>query len=155
MSITTADACARFQSTTSEILGSLDDALEKTAAVTAEPPVWFEAANMVLDCRTNMRRKKKMKILILCDGPNDRDVSLHNLFISAGFECVNYDRLNGQHFDLVDDVVKDKILHDIAAGEYVAAFARPECSTFSKLHHLPAPPPLRTVEGPDRYGILI
>ena len=47
---------------------------------------------------------------------------------------MNYDRLNGQQFDLVDDVVWDDIMRDIAAGEYIAAFASPECSTFSKLH---------------------
>ena len=134
-----ANASARLQSTTCGILRSLEDALEETAAVAAEPPDYFEAANKVLDFRPNMPRKKKMKILILCGGPNDRDVSLYNLFISAGFECVNYDRLNGQQFDLVDDVVKDEILRDIAAGEYVAAFASPECSTFSKLHNLPGP----------------
>ena len=66
---------------------------------------------------------------------------------------MNYDRLNGQQFDLVDDVVEDENMHDIAAGEYVAAFASPECSTSSKLHNLPGPPPLRTVSGPERYGI--
>ena len=62
--ITTHLSSAKLQSTTCEILGSLEDALEKKAAVTAERPVYFEAANMVLDFRTNMPRKKKMKILI-------------------------------------------------------------------------------------------
>ena len=95
-----ANASARLQSTTCGILRSLEDALEETAAVAAEPPDYFEAANKVLDFRPNMPRKKKMKILILCG---------------------------------------DEILHDIAAGEYVAAFASPECSTFSKLHNLPGP----------------
>ena len=66
---------------------------------------------------------------------------------------MNYDRLNGQHFDLVGDVVWGEILRDIAAGEYVAAFASHECSTFSKLHILPGPPPLRAVSGPERYGL--
>ena len=66
---------------------------------------------------------------------------------------MNYGRLNGQQFDLVDDVVWDDIMCDIAAGEYVAAFASPECSTFSKLHNLPGPPPLRAVTGPERYGL--
>ena len=52
----TIDASAILQSTTCEILGSLEGALEKTAAVTAEPPVYFEAGNMVeLICR--VRRK--------------------------------------------------------------------------------------------------
>ena len=121
-------------------------------AVAAVPPRHFEVSNLVLDFRPNKSRKK-WENLILCGGPNDRTVSLYNLFVSAGLECVNYGRLNGQQFDLVDDIVKDEILHDIAAGEYVAAFASPECSTFSKLHNLPDPPPLRTASGPERYGI--
>ena len=90
-----ANASARLQSTTCGILRSLGDALEETAAVAAEPPDYVEASNKVLDFRPNKPRKK-IKILILCGGPNDRDVSLYNLFISAGFECANYDRLNGQ-----------------------------------------------------------
>ena len=133
------DASAIFQSTPCEILGSFHDALEKNDAVAAEHPVYSEANNLVLDLRTKCPRLKKRKILILCGGPNDREVSLYNLFIAAGFECVNYGRLNGQQFDLVDDVVKDEILRDIAAGEYVAAFASPECSTFSKLHNFLGP----------------
>ena len=85
--------------------------------------------------------------------PNSRDVSLYNLLVVAGFDCTNVDRLNGQQFDLVDDVVWDDILRDIVAGEYVATFASLECSTFSKLHNLPGPPPLRAVSGPERYGL--
>lgn len=96
---------------------------------------------------------KTGKIILLCGGPNSREVSIYNLLIAAGFHCVNYDRLNGQQFDLVDDVVWKNIMHDIAAGEYVAAFASPECSTFSKLYNLPGPPPLRAVTGPERYGL--
>ena len=80
-------------------------------------------------------------------------MSIYNLLISACFEYLNYDRLNGQQFDLVDDVVKDDIMCDIAAGEYVAAFPSAECSTFSKPHNLPGPPPLRAVSGPERYGL--
>ena len=34
----------------------------------------------------------------------------------------------------------------------MACAASPECGTFSKLHNLPDPPPLRSVSGPDRYG---
>ena len=45
------------------------------------------------------------------------------------------------------------VLRDIAAGEYVASFASPECSTFSKLHNLLDPPPVRGVSGSDRYGL--
>ena len=71
----------------------------------------------------------------------------------GGARCVNYDEATGQQLDLVDDIVKDEILHDIEAGEYVAALASPECSTFSKLQNLPAAPPLWTASGPERYGI--
>jgi len=149
------DASAILQSTPGENSGSFEDTPVNTAAVATVQPAYYEAENLVLDLRAKVPKKRKWKILILCGGPNNREVSLYNLFTAAGYECVNYDRLNGQQFDLVDDVVKDEILRDIAAGEYVAAFASPECCTFSKLHNLPGPPPLRTVEGPERYGICI
>ena len=97
--------------------------------------------------------KKRRKILLVCGGPNSREVPVYNLLVVAGFDCVNYDRLNGRKIDLVDDVVWGEILRDIAAGEYVVALASPECSTFSKLHNLPGPPPLRAVLGPERYGL--
>ena len=36
----------------------------------------------------------------------------------------------------------------------MAGFASPDCSTFSKLHHLPGGPPfLRGLVGKDRYGL--
>lgn len=70
-------------------------------------------------------QEKRRKILFLCGGPNSREVSLYNLLVAAGFDCLNYVRLNGQEFDLVDDVVWGEILRDITAGEYVAAFASP------------------------------
>ena len=56
----------------------------------------------------------------------------------GGARCVNYDDATRQQFDLVGEIVKDEILHDIDALEYVAASASPECSTFSKLQNLPA-----------------
>ena len=146
--LATIDASATLQNTPSNNSGSLEDTPANTAAVAAVQPEYHKAENLVLDRRAKVPKKRKLKILILCGGPNNREVSLYNLFVAAGFECVNYDRLNGQQFDLVGDVAKDEILRDIAAGEYVAAFASPECSTFSKLQNLPGPPPLRTAEGP-------
>ena len=119
----TSDARANLQRTPSETPASLDDTPTETAAVAAVQPMYYKAENLVLDLRTKHTRRQQMKILILCGGPNSRRMSFYNLLISAGFDCVNYDRLNGQQFDLVDDVTKDEILPDIAAGEYVAAFA--------------------------------
>jgi hypothetical protein len=36
--------------------------------------------------------------------------------------------------------------------EYVGCVACPPCGSYSKLHSLPGPPPLRDVTGPGRYG---
>ena len=42
--------------------------------------------------------------------------------------------------------------HDVAIREYAACVACPHCSSFSRLHSLPGPPPRRDVTGPGRYG---
>ena len=77
---------------------------------------------------------------------------MYNLFRKAGFECVNYDLRNGQQFDLVDNSVWDPLWAAVVAREYAAGFACPDCASFSKLHNLPGPPPLRDAEGRGRYG---
>ena len=43
-------------------------------------------------------------------------------------------------------------MYDIAAGGYVAAFASPDCSTYSKLQNLPGPPLVRGASGSDLDG---
>ena len=60
--------------------------------------------------------------------------------------------VNVPAFDLTDDAVWDDLLRCVAAGEYSACIACPDCSTFSKLHNLPGPPPMRDATGPGRYG---
>ena len=75
------------------------------------------------------------------------------LFTEQSLECQNYDLEEGGHCDLTDDAMWDPILRDTAAGEYVACFASPECSTFPQLHNKPGgPPPWRDATGPGRYG---
>ena len=80
-------------------------------------------------------------------------MSLHNLLKNAGFECVNYDKANGQQFDLIDDVAWDQILRDIAAGNTLrhssALTARHFRSCIIFLDLLP----LRSVSGTGRYGL--
>ena len=55
-------------------------------------------------------------ILLLCGGPNSRDMSLFCLFSKAGFEVHSYDILNGPGCDLADDAMWDELLHRVAAG---------------------------------------
>ena len=108
-------------------------------------------------CNTINRSRRIIKsgprrILLLCAGPDDRFDGLTQLIKAAGFESENYDTANGAHLDLTDDSVSDPLAARVAGGEFVAAFASPDCSTYSKLHNLPGPPPLRDVEGTGRYG---
>ena len=79
------------------------------------------SGNLVWYACNYTRRGEKRTILLLCGGPNKRDSSLFNLFLIAGFECVNYDIENGSQFDLVDDAVWEPLLRSIAAGEYAAS----------------------------------
>ena len=98
-------------------------------------------------------RPDKCRILLLCGGPDDRPDSVYNLFTAAeGFECTNYDVANGPQFDIVDDLVWDTIYTAVTSLEYVGCVACPPCSTYSQLHSLPGPPPLRDATGPGRYG---
>ena len=92
-------------------------------------------------------------VLLLCAGPNERDDSLYNLLRKVpGINCINYDIANGTQFDIVDDTVWDRLITAVSALEYVACFASPPCSSYSCLHLLPGPPPLRDATGPGRYG---
>jgi len=98
-------------------------------------------------------RPEVCRILLICAGPNDRPDSLYNLLRNVpGLDCVNYDIANGAQFDIVDDTVWDRLLAEVSALEYVACLASPPCNTYSRLHSLPGPPPLRDVEGSGRYG---
>ena len=98
--------------------------------------------------------KKKAKVLLLCAGPNDRDQSIYKLLVKAGFEVDNFDLVNGDGNDIADKAVFDRICRAVTAKDYVAAFASPDCSTFSNDRNMPGgPPPVRGIEGRDRYGL--
>lgn len=60
-------------------------------------PRWNSLALKATATSTPCKQKPK-NILLLCGGPNSRDMSLYNLLNNAGFECVNYDTVNGQQF---------------------------------------------------------
>ena len=88
----------------------------------------------------------------MCAGPDDRLDGLTQMIKASGFDCENYNTANGAHLDFTDDSVSDPLAARVAGGEFAAAFASPDCSTYSKLHNLPGPPPLRDAEGKGRYG---
>ena len=125
--------------------------LSSTVQDTEQTP-YYTSGNLVWRAQRSSRVNRTRPILLLCGGPNTRESSLFHLLIKAGFECVNYDILNGSQFDLVDDAVWEPLLSSIAAGEYAACFACPMCATFSQLLNLPGPSPLRDATGPGRYG---
>ena len=58
---------------------------------------------------------------------------------------MSYDAANGPSRDTADSFVDDQIVSDIKAGDYTAAMAMPDCSTF---------PSMRSTTGANRYGIL-
>ena len=75
-------------------------------------------------------------------------------FKAKGYDAVNYDILNGQVYDLADTAISNEMIRSVAAGDYLACFASPDCSTFSKLLNLPGGPPvLRGNSGRARYGL--
>jgi hypothetical protein len=112
---------------------------------------WNKLSN-IISRSPRISKSIRRRILLLCAGPDDRFDGLIQLLKNAGYEPDNYDTANGAQFDLVDDAISDPIAARVAGGEYVAAFASPDCSTYSKLHNLPGPPPLRDAEGVGRYG---
>ena len=80
--------------------------------------------------------RRKPRVLLLCAGPNSRELSLFKLLCKAGYEVDNYDLVNGDGNDIADTAVFDKILRAVQAKEYEAAFASPR--------NMPG--------GPRRYG---
>lgn len=63
----------------------------------------------------------------------------------------NYDPVNGEQFDLVDDHVMDELRRDVAAGVYAAAYACQKQSTFVPQKRAMGPHPYRSAEGSGRY----
>ena len=85
------------------------------------------------------------KMLLLCCGHNDSPNSLHSCFTKEGVISDGFDAANGPQSDPADTFVFDRIMKDVRAGEYAAAYACPDTSLFARL---------RSTTGPQRYGNL-
>ena len=92
--------------------------------------------------KNEVGKQTKGRILLLCEGPAERDASLHNLLRAADFENGDYDIVNGPARDLADNTVFEPIIPAVLAGEYAGSLASPDCSTFSKVRNMPGGPPL-------------
>ncbi len=85
------------------------------------------------------------KVLLICCGHNDLPHSLHSYFAKEGITSDGFDAANGPQSDPADTFVYDRMMRDVKAGEYAAAYACPDTSLFAKL---------RSTTGAQRYGNL-
>ena len=92
------------------------------------------------------------KVLQLGGGDDDLTSSLVSILAKADVDCANFDPANGRLRDLVDSYALGLLLRDAEAGEYMAALATPDCSTFPTSLGPGGPSPLRGKTGGDRYG---
>ena len=119
--------------------------VSKPTIIPATEP-YYSLVNKV--SKNEVGKQTKGRILLLCEGPAERDASLHNLLRAADFENGDYDIVNGPARDLADNAVFEPIIPAVLAGEYAGSLASPDCSTFSKVRNMPGgPPPLRGVDG--------
>lgn len=96
----------------------------------------------------------KHAALLMFSGAMHDNTSLQSCLEAFGFSVDAYDILNGAAGDLSDDSVWDPLLAKIRSGKYIAAVISPPCGTFSRLRNVPGgPPPLRSANGRERYGL--
>ena len=94
------------------------------------------------------------KILLLFSGPPRPATSMQHYLLKLGVLSEAFDITLGQQYNLVDDSVWRPLVAKLHAGEYSALFASPPCGTFSRVRSRPGgPPPLRGLQGRDRYGL--
>ena len=70
-------------------------------------------------------------ILHLFSGPENRKDGLAAELRARGWQCEEYDIVNGSHQNIADDHVWQQILRNIKTGKYQALMAGPPCNTFT------------------------
>ena len=85
------------------------------------------------------------KLLLVSCGHNGLPKSLHSCCAKEGVISDGFDAANGPQSNPPDTFVFDRILKDVRAGEYAAAYACPDAALFAKL---------RSTTGSQRYGNL-
>ena len=94
-------------------------------------------------------------ILHLFSGPHNRHDGFAAFLRKHGWQCDEYDIVNGDHENLASDHVWNKVLDRIKNRFYEAMLAGPPCNTFTNARKFDdaGPRPLRSAEGPCRYGL--
>ena len=93
-------------------------------------------------------------LLHLFSGPSGRSDGLASCLAEIGWDCEEWDILNGPDFDLTDNENWCRLSSRISVGCYDACLLGPPCNTFSNARndHDGGPQPLRTASGAERYG---
>ena len=118
-----------------------------------------------LDLRDSRKRKgngSRQPLLLILGGGSDTDpkslghrlahtpAEARNEYNWAVSPCagINYDPANGEHLNIADDAVMDTLRYNVAAGDYAAAIAVQDQSTFAPQEQPSGPHPYRSAEVP-------
>ena len=74
------------------------------------------------------------RILHLFSGPSDRPDSFANAVRALGSCCTEFDIVNCDEQNLVNDAVWQRVISDIRAGVYDGMLAGPPCNTYTEAH---------------------
>ena len=92
------------------------------------------------------------RALHLFSGPTQRADGIRAMFCQHGWECEDFDVVNGEDQDLTRDDLWTKLLVRIKSGAFQFIVLGPPCSTFSRARERqPGPRPLRSAALP--YGL--
>ena len=109
-------------------------------------PPKVDPSNASASSRTSFRPR----LLHLFSGPSGRADGLAVYLAGLGWDCEEWDNLNGALFDLTDNENWERLLSRVRAGMYDAGLIRPPSSTFSNAKN--SGDALRTATGAGRYG---
>lgn len=97
----------------------------------------------------------KGRVLHLFSGPHGRQDGFAAHLEKLGWQCDEYDITNGDHEDLSSDNIWSPIIGKIRSGYDDAMLAGPPCNTYTNARKADdgGPRPLRSADGPGRYGL--
>jgi hypothetical protein len=108
----------------------------------------------------DMSEAPEMRVLYMFSGPSAREDGVGTFTAMAGerdgrkVSVVYVDVLNGDEFDMADQVKFEDLLARVQSGIFCAALLSPPCSTFSRARGRPGGPRVvRGVTGAERYGL--